>query len=216
MRMSNGSCPEESSVRSAEWRPVKREPISRYNKSGRVHAEESILPIYEFYCSRCHTIFNFYSRAVNTTKRPPCPRCKAPRLERKVSSFAISRGQSPPEGEGAPDLPGLSNMPNLDDARVEQAMAELAREAEGAREDDPRQMAQLMRKLYDATGMKLGSGMEEAVRRMEAGEDPEKIEEEMGDLLEGEDPFLAEGGGKAGRLTRKLKPPSVDETLYEL
>ncbi|MCK4728291.1 MAG: zinc ribbon domain-containing protein, partial [Desulfobacterales bacterium] len=34
------------------------------------------MPIYEFYCEDCNTIFNFFSRSVNTTKRPPCPRCK--------------------------------------------------------------------------------------------------------------------------------------------
>jgi hypothetical protein len=70
-----------------------------------------------------------------------------------------------------------------------------------------------MRKLTEMTGLKLGSGMEEALRRMESGEDPEQIEAEMGDLLEGEDPFLTEGQKGAGRRTR---PPRKDETLYEL
>ena len=45
-------------------------------------------------------------------------------------------------------------------------------------------MAKMMRKLSDATGMKFGESMEEAMRRMEAGEDPDKIEDEMGDLLD--------------------------------
>jgi hypothetical protein len=70
-----------------------------------------------------------------------------------------------------------------------------------------------MRKLTEATGLKLGSGMEEALRRMESGEDPEQIEAEMGDLLEGEDPFLA--GGEKGA-SRRTRPPRKDETLYEL
>jgi hypothetical protein len=78
-------------------------------------------------------------------------------------------------------------------------------------EDDPRQAAQLMRKLTDATGISLGSGMEEALHRLERGEDPDRIEEEMGDLLEGEGPFLSGGKGKRG--SRK---PRVDETLYDL
>jgi hypothetical protein len=69
--------------------------------------------------------------------------------------------------------------------------------------------------------------MEEALRRMEAGEDPEKIEEDMGDVLE-EDPFGGllggegeekdPGGGEKkglGRLRRML-PPSVDPELYEM
>jgi hypothetical protein len=70
-----------------------------------------------------------------------------------------------------------------------------------------------MRKLSDATGMNLGSGMEEALSRMERGEDPEKIEQEMGDLLEGEDPFIF--GVKQKKGSKKPKP-RVDETLYDL
>jgi hypothetical protein len=50
---------------------------------------------------------------------------------------------------------------------------------------------------------------------MEAGEDPDKIEEEMGDLLESDEPGLSEGG-KLRRLSKRLKAPEVDETLYEL
>jgi hypothetical protein len=79
-------------------------------------------------------------------------------------------------------------------------------------------MARLMRKLYDSTGLSLGEGVEEAIRRMENGEDPEKIEEELGGILGAEDPFLGTGppGKLAGALRRRLRPPSVDDTLYEL
>ena len=49
------------------------------------------MPIYEFYCKDCHTIFNFFSRTVNTEKQPACPKCARPELERKMSVFAISR-----------------------------------------------------------------------------------------------------------------------------
>ena len=51
--------------------------------------------------------------------------------------------------------------------------------------------------------------MEEALGRMERGEDPEKIEEEMGDLLDSDDLFSLEGMGRQST-------PRVDETLYDL
>ena len=95
-------------------------------------------------------------------------------------------------------------------------MEELAREAEGIDEDNPRQMARMMRKLCEGAGMQIGGKMEEAVRRLEAGEDPEKIEEEMGDILDEEGPLLDTSGGSLRGLSRKLKPPRVDETLYDL
>jgi len=100
-------------------------------------------------------------------------------------------------------------------------MVDMARESDGMNEDDPRQMGRMLRKLYEGTGLSLGEGMDEAIRRMEAGEDPDKIDEEMGDLLEEDDPLLGEGGefSRSGRLrhfSQRLRPPKVDETLYEL
>ena len=160
------------------------------------------MPVYEFYCSDCHTIFNFLSRRVNTEKKPACPRCGRPELERRVSLFAFSRGRTEEPVEG---------MPNLDEEKLEKAMMGLAGEMEGMDENDPRQMARFMRRLKEATGMNLGSGMEEAIRRLEAGEDPESIEAEMGDLVDAENPFTFEG---IKGMRRRIAPPSHDETLY--
>jgi putative FmdB family regulatory protein len=164
-----------------------------------------VMPIYEFYCKKCHMIFSFFSSTINTDKRPLCPRCRKVKLERQMSLFSRLRQRG--EGEDSP-------MPDIDESKLEQAMNVLGREAENLDENDPKQAANLMRKLSDMTGMNLGPGMEEALRRMEAGEDPEQIEQEMGDLLEGEDPFSF-GEKKAGKGLRR-RPPAKDETLYEL
>jgi putative FmdB family regulatory protein len=164
------------------------------------------MPIYEFYCQRCHTIYNFLSRTVNTEKIPDCPTCKEVKLQKKISLFSAisSRGD---QAQGDEDLPPI------DEAKMVKAMGMLAREAEHMNEDDPRQAAQLMRKLSDATGLKMGDAMEEALARMERGEDPEKIEAEMGDLLEGEDPFQFESKS-SGRSRNRRTAPRVDYTLY--
>jgi hypothetical protein len=55
--------------------------------------------------------------------------------------------------------------------------------------------------------------MEEALSRMEAGEDPEQVEAEMGDLLNEEEPFIM--GAKKGRKAKRAEPLR-DETLYDL
>jgi putative FmdB family regulatory protein len=163
------------------------------------------MPIYEFYCHKCNTIYNFFSKRVNTEKIPVCPKCKNVELKRKVSIFATISGHKDEDvGDG---------MPDIDESKMEKAMSMLASEAGRINEDDPRQAAQLMRKLSEATGLQMGAGMEEALSRMERGEDPDKIEEEMGDLLEGEEPFIMEAKSKAGRPKHK---PKVDETLYDL
>jgi len=162
------------------------------------------MPIYEFYCEDCNTIFNFFSKTVNTTKRPKCPGCKTKTLSRRMSRFAIA-GRAKEEGD-------LDDLP-IDEGRMEKAMQALAGQAENINEDDPRQAAELMRKLSDMTGLQLGPGMEEALRRMQSGEDPDQIEAEMGDILEGEDPFVLPGkkGGASAR-----PAPKRDETLYDL
>lgn len=164
------------------------------------------MPIYEFYCPDCHTVFNFLSRTVNTTKRPMCPRCRKRRLQREVSLFAATGGAK--EDGDLDDLP-------IDESKMESAMSQLAADAEHINEEDPRAAARLMRKFSDVTGMELGKGMQEALGRMEAGEDPERIEEEMGDLMEGEEPFVLPGKGATDG-GRRLRPPKRDETLYDM
>ena len=164
------------------------------------------MPIYEFFCENCNTIFNFFSKTVNTTKRPNCPKCKTKSLNRQVSLFAFT-GKASEDGDMG-DLP-------FDEGKMEQAMNMLSREADRIDEDDPRQAANLMRKLSDMTGLKLGPGMDEALSRMERGDDPEQLEAEMGDMLMEEDPFqLPEK--KAGTGNTKRPEPKRDETLYDL
>jgi len=161
------------------------------------------MPIYEFYCERCNTIFNFYSKSINTTKQPICPKCREVKLRRFLSSFSIVR-------EGA-DMDSEDSLP-FDEERMERAVGMLAQEAQNINEDDPRQAAHVMRKLSEMAGLNMGKGMKEALERMEAGEDPEEIEEEMGDILE-EDP-IALPEKKVVR--EKRRPPRKNETLYEL
>ena len=166
-------------------------------------AEVNRMPIYEFFCTPCNTIFSFYSSRINTNKVPDCPKCST-QLKRQMSVFAtIGRAK---EDDDNP-------LPDLDEGKMERVLGELAREAENVNEDDPRQMARIMRKFSDKTGLELGGSMEEALARLERGENPEQIEEEMGDLLEGEDPFsiLQKKGRQSGR-----REPQRDETLYEL
>ena len=168
------------------------------------------MPIYEFYCRDCHTIYSFFARRVDTETTPGCPKHGKHKLRRQVSRFAISSGRSEaPESGGPPDM-------DIDDEKMEQAMMQLAGEAENLNEEDPKAMARMMRKLMDTTGMRMGDGMEEAIRRMEAGEDPDKVEEEMGDILEGEDPFTTGETTLKGIKRRMTEAPNVDPEVYDM
>ncbi|WP_089725245.1 FmdB family zinc ribbon protein [Candidatus Thiosymbion oneisti] len=171
------------------------------------------MPVYEFYCPDCHTIFNFFSRRVDTETQPTCPGCGRPDLARQASPFAISKARGG-HAEDA-ELP-----PGMDEKQMMRAFASMAGDLENLDENDPRQAAGIMQRLFDATGMQPGAGMAEAIRRMEAGEDPDQIEAELGDVLEQEDPF-AETAVKSSRpdlkaLRRELMPPKRDEIWYPL
>lgn len=165
------------------------------------------MPIYEFYCHKCNTVFSFFSKTVNTEKIPNCPACKRVKLQRRMSVFAKVSGKK--------DEAGFDNSPHIDEARIESAMAAIADEAGSLDEENPRQAARLMRKLTNAAGVSLGPRMEEAIRRMEKGEDPNRIEEEMGDMLEDEEPFAIEES-KGKKRSRSRSAPRVDSKLYDL
>jgi putative FmdB family regulatory protein len=167
------------------------------------------MPIYEYYCRRCNTIFSFLSRTLQVRKEPACPQCKKGPLTKQVSLFAAT-GRAREDGgpDGEPPLP-------MDESKMERAMDALAREADSMSEEDPRQAASLMRKFSDMTGMELGAGMKEALNRLEAGEDADAIEAELGDRLEKEDPFMMPE--KKGRGRNAARPaPRRDTTLYDL
>lgn len=163
------------------------------------------MPIYEFFCRQCNTIFNFYSRRINTGTIPDCPKCGR-KLRKQLSSFAtIGRAAEP----GNEDLPQ-----GFDESRMERALGELSAEAEKMNAEDPKAMARLMRRFSDKTGLVLNENMEKALSRLEAGDDPDRIEKEMGDIFAADDalPFAFKKGGRGSG----PKPPLHDETLYEM
>jgi len=163
------------------------------------------MPIYEFYCPDCHRIFNFLSRAIDTRRRPDCPRCGRKRLDRQVSAFAVSTGRSDERSAG----------PDIDESALERSMAGLAEEAGQIDENDTMAISRLMRGFYERTGMPMGAGMREAMQRMQAGEDPEQIEADLGEILDAEDPLAAEVTREPGKDGRRLRPPAVDDELFE-
>jgi len=163
------------------------------------------MPIYEFFCRECNTIFNFFARHINTDKVPDCPKCGRV-LKKMLSTFStVGRAKEP----GDEELP-----PGFDESRMERALGELAQEAEKVNEEDPKAMAYLMRRFSEKTGLDLNENMEKALSRLEAGEDPDQIEKEMGDVFAEEDALPFEF--RQARKGSGPKPPIHDDTLYEM
>ena len=165
------------------------------------------MPIYEFACPKCRKIFSFLSKRTQPDRLPVCPKCGCKKLKKEVSRFAMSRKLSEPAAK-SDDGGGDEAIPNFDDPRIERAMLAMERDMEHLDENNPKHMAHMMKKMKDI--MPPGSmpkEMDIAIKRLEAGEDPEKIEADMGDVL-GDFMGGPEGGADGDSYTK-------DSGLYD-
>ena len=136
------------------------------------------MPIYEYLCRRCNTIFQFLVRNPSGTTAPICPQCgKGDSMEKVISTFSVKSGSF-----------------SIDDMADDQSLA-------GLDAEDPKAMASAIRRMADEMGEDLGPEVNEALSRLEAGEDPETIERD----LEESGFDMGDGSGS----------PSRAEGLYE-
>ena len=170
------------------------------------------MPLYEFYCGPCHAVFTFRAARVDTETVPVCPRCGAA-LRREVSSFAyIMRGAVQEPGSEASE--GGAN-------RMDEVAAQLTERLQAMDDDgaDPREAVKVMRELASAGGLRFNKEVQEAMGRIEAGEDPEKIDETFKEVFDAENPF-AEGDSDGIRRgvswLRRLRDPARDPKWYDM
>ena len=160
------------------------------------------LPIFEFLCPACNRIFSFLSLGGAPNREPMCPRCGGGGLRRVPSRFAVAgRQEKPQRNESTTTDEGAAQ-------RMEQEAMRMAGEIGENDLEDPRTMARMMRRLAESSGERVTPAMSEMFRRMEEGEDPEALEEELGPQLEEEMGEDDESGGSGG--------PSHDDGLYSL
>ncbi len=187
------------------------------------------MPIYEYYCPRNHTVYQFFARSLTQGRiTPKCPENPRWPLRRVLSQFAFTGRAHEPNETGA----GVSEGDSGDDARMEAAMGAMEKEFSSMDENDPRAMARMMRRMSELTGEKIDGEMEEVVRKLEEGVDPEALEEKLGVGAGGpeggeDDPYgESPGAGSATeaekkenrmryKLRRALTEPRRDPKLYD-
>ncbi len=155
------------------------------------------MPIYEYYCPDNHTIYQFYAKTLAQGQTiPKCPDGPGLRMRKLVSAFAITSGGAKDEPPGPKSEPGAGGDP-AEDARMEAAMGAMESEFSQIDENDPKAMARMMRRMSELTGEKIDGEMEEVVRKLEEGADPDSLEEQLGgaDGAEGADDPYGEGMG---------------------
>jgi hypothetical protein len=141
-------------------------------------------------------------------------------MEKIVSAFAVT-GRKKPESS-APEAGG-----SADDPQMEAAMGAMEREFANVDENDPRAMARMMRRMAEVSGEKIDGEMEEVVRKLEEGADPESLGDQLGAESPGgmEDPDEMMPGSPATDAAtkearhrfkaRRLLPPRRDPKLYD-
>lgn len=155
------------------------------------------MPIYEFSCPRCRKIFSFLSKRINPDRVPTCPKCGNKSLDKQMSTFAMPRGAT----EASPSAEGTDSMAAMDNPKVMEAMAELERDMGHLDENNPKHMAHVMRKMKDVMPPgTMPKELDTAIKRLEAGEDPETIEADMGDVFG--TPESGDTAGSASGYTR--------------
>ena len=115
------------------------------------------MPIYEYRCADCRRTVSVLFRSFSAITDPVCPRCGGTALTRLMSRVVVRRGGAMGAGDddlGGDDLGGMFD---------------------GLDENDPRALARAMRRMSDEMGEPMEPEMEEALGRLEQGEDPEAV-----------------------------------------
>jgi predicted nucleic acid-binding Zn ribbon protein len=184
------------------------------------------MPIYEYYCPYNNKIYQFFAKTLAQGQTlPKCPDNPAYRMRKIVSAFAVRpKGAGKKDGAGE-DSPKDAGPGGGDDPRMDAAMAEMEREFSSVDENDPKAMGRMMRRMTELTGEKMDGEMEEVVRKLEEGADPDSLEDQLGGGEEGPDDPYGEGPGGPPEPTdpreprqkfrSRSRPPVRDPNLYD-
>lgn len=186
------------------------------------------MPIYEYFCPDNNTVYQFYAKSIDQGETvPKCPDNPKFKMRKMVSGFAITKPGSSDEPPPPAD-DGIAG--NEEDQKLEAAMAAMEGEFANVDENDPKAMGRMMRKMAEMTGEKLDGEMEEVVRKLEEGADPESLEDQLGGEEDGMrgDPYGDPMGGMGGpggppedpkepkqRFKVRRPPPRRDPKLYD-
>lgn len=148
------------------------------------------MPVYEFFCEPCNTLFSFYSKIVRSSADcPACPRCNGG-LHKRVTAFSVvQRSRS---------VKSLEDLP-FNQQRLTDGMNKFRAEHARLRDEDPARAATMLKKFSRWLG---GVHLEEDRKRaLQCVLESDETDEQKVEALES--------------LTRAVDEPERDEHLYE-
>ena len=130
------------------------------------------MPNYEYRCLNCRRRFEvFLSYSEYESRRVTCPHCKSEKVQRRIGRVRVARSDE-------------SRLENMADPGSLEGL-----------EDDPRALGRMMRQMSHEVGEEMGPEFNEVVGRLEAGQSPEQIEQDLPDLGAGDEMGGGLGGG---------------------
>jgi putative FmdB family regulatory protein len=136
------------------------------------------MPIYEYRCGNCKRRVSLFFGSFSAAERRAeageieCPRCGSKELSRlmsKVNMVRDDRGATTYDDFDGADDPGMDGVGGMDGM------------FEGLDDEDPRSVARWARRMKESMGDELDMGPEfdQALARIEAGEDPDKVMDDV-------------------------------------
>ncbi len=111
------------------------------------------MPVYEYRCRDCGRKFSLFVRSPDGPTVGPCPRCGSLEVSRLISRVAVMKSEETRLEELTDPSSLLSDLD----------------------ENDPKSVARWMRRMSKEIGEDMGPEFDEAIDRIEAGEDPNKV-----------------------------------------
>ncbi len=156
------------------------------------------MPIYEYRCPDCGRKVSLFYQSVSAAQAQAgtaaCPNCGKAQLQRLVSRVSFIRAGR------MGDNPNVGGATTVDDLEDENAYGGYGNDPEGfgemlngVDEEDPRSVARWARTMQQQSGEDLGPEFDSALTRIEAGEDPDRV---MDDI----EPSIGDSAGDAADL----------------
>ena len=118
------------------------------------------MPTYDFFCNNCNQRFDvFLTFAEYGKKKVSCTHCKSKDVRRRMTKVRIAKSEDSRMESMADKFSGFENM-----------------------DDDPKEMARVMKQMGTEMGEELPPEFDEVVDRLESGQSPDEIESAIPDL----------------------------------
>lgn len=122
------------------------------------------MPNYDYFCQNCqHGFAKYISYSDYGKTTVPCPKCGSREVERSIMQIRISKSEE-------------SRLENFEGASSFNDLA--------AMEKNPQALGRMMRKMGSELGEEMGSEFNEVVDRLESGQAPEEIEQDLPEIAD--------------------------------